>query len=362
MAQSRRQLTPFNLSFLDIMSCGFGAAILLFLIIKHNIDTDTSITVNTPDLASEVSLLEEEILVGEKDLAKLKSAIEEIEHQLITTQTQARHISAEMNAVDRIVDELLENAGNDQLDKLKAELKKLEQQKQTLQKQLDQSGDDAREFSGEGDRAYVTGLKLGGKRLLILIDSSASMLDATIVNIIRRRNMSDDKKRNAPKWTHAVRIVEWLSAKFPLDSQFQIYSFNTDTNALLSNTKGQWLDVSDKDKLNAAISSLKMLVPADGTNLQQVFNAANQLNPKPDNIYLITDGLPTRNSRAARNTTISGKERLKLFSEAIDKLPQRTPLNVILIPLEGDPYAPIAYWRLARATQGSFMSPSYDWP
>ena len=35
MAHKRRSLDPVSLSFLDVMSCGFGAMILLFLILKH---------------------------------------------------------------------------------------------------------------------------------------------------------------------------------------------------------------------------------------------------------------------------------------------------------------------------------------
>lgn len=122
------------------------------------------------------------------------------------------------------------------------------------------------------------------------------------------------------------------------------------------------MNVRDKDKLDGAIETLTRLIPAQGTNLEKAFIAAAQLNPKPDNIYLITDGLPTLGSRSSRKTTISGEDRLKLFNKAVDRLPKRTPVNTILTPIEGDPHAAITYWRLARATQGSFMSPSKDWP
>ena len=37
MARKKRGFTTFNLSFLDIMSCGFGAVVLVFLIIDHSI-------------------------------------------------------------------------------------------------------------------------------------------------------------------------------------------------------------------------------------------------------------------------------------------------------------------------------------
>ena len=82
----------------------------------------------------------------------------------------------------------------------------------------------------------------------------------------------------------------------------------------------------------------------------------------PDNIYLITDSLPTQGAKPIRGATISGKERLKLFNNAIKSLPRGSPVNVILSPMEGDPEAANAFWQLSQLSQGSFMSPTEDWP
>ena len=60
---AERRFTTFNLSFLDIMSCGFGAVVLVFLIIDHAIEVESE-ELNT-DLMSEVNLLEEEVLRGQ---------------------------------------------------------------------------------------------------------------------------------------------------------------------------------------------------------------------------------------------------------------------------------------------------------
>ena len=79
-------------------------------------------------------------------------------------------------------------------------------------------------------------------------------------------------------------------------------------------------------------------------------------------MYLITDGLPTRGSRTIRGTTITGKQRLNLFTRAVKQMPGGVPVNIILAPLEGDPEAAFAYWRLAMSTDGSFLIPSEDWP
>jgi len=32
------------------------------------------------------------------------------------------------------------------------------------------------------------------------------------------------------------------------------------------------------------------------------------------------------------------------------------------MPLEGDPSAAAVFWQLAQYTQGSFLTPSKDWP
>jgi hypothetical protein len=53
---------------------------------------------------------------------------------------------------------------------------------------------------------------------------------------------------------------------------------------------------------------------------------------------------------------------MELFNEAIEVLPSGIPVNIILMPLEGDPSAAAAYWQLAQFSQGSFLTPSDDWP
>ena len=360
--RNRRLLTPFSLSFLDIMSCGFGSVVLLFLIIKHNVDTNTIIPVDTRDQTSEVMLLEEEILEGRKNLAKTRNTISEIDEQLVEAQGMARRIMEKIQETRSLAEQLSDTTSAVELDRLKLNIKELEEQKKQLQEEVRDTGDDVRRLVGDGNREYLTGLKLGGKRILILLDVSGSMLDDTIVNIIRIRNMRDGIKRNAPKWVQTLRMVDWLTAGFPRDSQYQVYVFNTKTQAALPGQEGKWLDVGNKADLNSVIEALGKIVPEGGTNLENAFAAIGKLRPRPDNVYLITDGLPTRGSRTIRGTTITGKQRLNLFTRAIKQMPGGVPVNVILAPLEGDPEAAFAYWRLAMSTDGSFLIPSEDWP
>jgi hypothetical protein len=214
---------------------------------------------------------------------------------------------------------------------------------------------------GDGDRQYLTGLKVGGRRILFLVDGSASMLADTIVNAVRRRLLPAPDRLRADKWRKAVRTVDWLTTQAPRDAQVQVYVFNTAARAAVPGTDGAWIPARDP-KVSQAIANLRGTAPEGGTSLETAFAAIAALNPAPDNIVLLTDGLPTQGAVPPRERTVSGKDRLRLFDRAIRLLPRGVPVNVILYPMEGDPMAAPAFWKLAIATNGSFMTPSRDWP
>lgn len=356
---NKRKFSTFSLSFLDIMSCGFGAVILVFLIIRHDVNTQTD-PVDTK-LAAEVNLLNQEVIEGQENLVEVKNTLSLLNQEFVETNGLARRINDDVSAIDNMIIKLDQASDEQQILELEQKLKKLVLSKKALEEQ-EKEGNDARRFSGQGERQYLTGLKLGGARILILLDTSASMLDSSIVNVIRRRNMPNTIKQQAPKWQRAIKAVEWLIAKFPLDSQFQLYGFDTDVVAAAPSTANRWLNISDQNQLNQVVQGLHKLVPAGGTNLNEAFRAISSLDPLPDNIILLTDSLPTIGAEPSSSNTITGKQREALFEEALTSLPQGIPVNVLLWPMEGDPIAASAFWRLAQYTSGSFMSPSLDWP
>ncbi len=168
----------------------------------------------------------------------------------------ARRIMEKRAETRALAEQISKTTSAVELYRLKLNLKQLEEQKKQLQEEARETGDNVRRLVGEGNREYLTGLKLGGKRILILLDVSGSMLDDTIVNVIRIRNMRDGIKRNAPKWVQALRMVEWLTARFPMDSQYQVYVFNAATRPLLPGKSGNWLDVSNRAETDALIKAL----------------------------------------------------------------------------------------------------------
>lgn len=359
-----RAVNVFSLSFLDIITCGLGAIILLFVVV--NAKSATQRQTVTLDLRSEVDRLEQQMLEGQKDLLEARNAMEQTEADLVRMQGLSRRViqilqEKKTELADRQDDTLASKA---HIQKLKADLKSLEEELKRLKagaRTQDDLGSRLRKFPGQGDRHYLTDLKMGGRRIFILVDASASMLDETVVGVIRRRNLNTREKVKSAKWQQVVATVNWLITQLPQTSQFQAYTFNETAAPLLQGTQGRWLDAGNVEQLNQSADNMRTVVPEKGTSLLNAFGALQAIKPAPDNIFLLTDGLPTMGSDRPWRKRVSSQKRLSLFKEAVRKLP-RVPVNIILFPMEGDPLAADAFWRLAKNSRGSFFSPSKDWP
>ena len=363
---ARRKTEVFSMSFLDVICCGFGAVVLFYTLIAAQAGVERE--KSNVDMQSEVDLLEQEVLEGYMNLTVIKNSLEETTKEAARTEGLADRILTES---EQIRVQLADAEGTtlsrrEAIEKLKADLKALEEgtrRREGGAQSPGAPGNRVRGFLGQGDRQYLTGLKVGGERVFVLIDVSASMLDETVVNVLRMRNMSDTRKLLSEKWQRAMGTVDWLLAQVQPTSKFQIYAFNTTAEPLVKDSAGKWLDGSDAELLNEATTALRQRVPKDGTSLENAFAAIAAMNPRPDNVILVTDGLPTQGVSAPLiRKTVDGEERLKLFERAMARYPRDIPLNVILLPMEGDPSAPAAYWVASRNTGGSFLSPAKDWP
>ncbi len=362
---ARRNPNVFSLSFLDAITCGFGAVILFYMVINATVGLRAGRL--TGDLAGEVDRLEREVLEGTKNLVELRNAVDVLDQE----EADAAGLARRLLATIREIEEELATfdaetlAARESLNKLQTDLKSLEESTKRLSASLpsdETPGDRLRSFVGDGDRQYLTGLKVGGERILILVDTSASMLGETIVNIVRLRNLPPERRVRAAKWRRTVDTVDWLAAQLPRDSRFQIYSFSESARPVLADSGRSWLDGGDREELDRAVAAVRALVPADGTNLERALDVIHRLSPRPDNVILLTDGLPTLDSASSRRGTVSARQRLKIFNRSIQRLPRDVPFNVILLPIEGDPMAASAFWKLAMATRGSMLSPPDDWP
>lgn len=363
MARKTREFTTFSLSFLDIMCCGFGAVLLIFLLMNHAVDARVE-AVNE-NLLAEVDLLDEDVTEGSLGLVRLRNTLSDLDERMAEAQGLATRIAEDTERYEAQIEARMREGFSDssEFEALKAELLALETEvKELRQSARDNRGTNARAFIGEGNRQYLTGLNLGGHNIAILLDASASMLSDKLVQIIRLRNMGESTQRRAEKWTRSLDTVDWLTAQLPVGSKYQVITFNTQARAALQGTEGKWLEAANQAQLADVGSALRKITPGGGTSLENAFLALHKLSPPPDNIFLITDGLPTQGATAPRGNKVSGPERQRLYAQAVRQLPNRVSVNIILAPMEGDPMAAAEFWQLAMATRGALLMPSRDWP
>jgi transcriptional regulator with XRE-family HTH domain len=356
---ARRKATTFSMSFLDVISCGFGAVVLFYTIISAQAGL-YRIKENT-DLTADSRRLEQEVLDGYKHLAELRNALDSTE----TRKDRAAGMSREILEKLKLTEQELSRYENDtlarreSLERLKADLKQLEEGTRRLRETAPPESVPAPQ-----DVEQLVTLKVDGRHVLVLVDASASMLDETLVNIIRMRNMPPERRIESAKWKQAVNTVEWVTARLPPSTQFQIYAFDTAARPVVEGTGGRWLSVKDAGQVEAAIQALRRTAPTGGSSLQNAFSVIRKLDPQPDNVILVTDGLPTQGEKPPlMRTLVSMEQREDLMQDAVKSLPPSPPpVNTVLLPMEGDPSAPIYFWRLARATNGGLLSPAKDWP
>lgn len=363
---ARRKTEVFSMSFLDCITCAFGSVVLVYTLI--NAQGGLRRTTESQVKQAEVSKMEEQVLEGYQHLVALRNSLVQTDQDTVRTEGLGTRVLSETERIKlQLADADKETLSRrEAIERLKADLKSLEEGARRLEgatKDASATGTRVRGFIGTGDRQYLTGLRVGGQHILLLVDVSASMLDETVVNVLRMRNMSEGRKLMSDKWRRTLSTVDWLASQMPLEAQFQLYAFNTRTWALQPGSDGKWLKSNDPNAMSEALAQLRKTVPGDGTSIENAFIAMNALNPRPDNVIMITDGLPTQGpTPPLMRKTIEGDARLKLFERAFAKYPRNVPFNVILMPMEGDPMAPSAFWLAARSTGGSFMSPSKDWP
>ncbi len=241
MARRRRRDTNiFSLSLLDCICCGFGALILFHMIIASRsgrLQRDTSQV-----LQAEVDKRQEEVLEGHERLVEIRNTFREIEEKRKAAQGLSTRVIETLKQIEQelAIYEARTVATREHVNKLKADLKSLEEGAKRLSggvKSEEVPGRNVRSFTGDGDRQYLSGLKVGGKRIFLLVDTSASMLAEDIVNAVRRRHFPPETRVRARKWRQAVKAVDWLAAQLPREAQYQIYGFDTGARPIVAGTR-----------------------------------------------------------------------------------------------------------------------------
>lgn len=345
------------------MSCGLGAVVLVFMLVKHNVDKKEL-------QANQGQETQAEILRGElnaltRQERDLRQSIAGKDSESKAVEARIRQISAKLSQIQKVLDTKQKTVQD--------KSKNLADLKKTVENIDAKKTSDVINDQNKGEENYLIGLKVEGKKIAILLDSSSSMTDAILLDVIRRKNGTNREKRSGPKWERTQRIVRWLLARLPKESQVQVISFNSSARPL--GGKG-WKSSRDAGAMTTLINEVDALVPEGPTNLQSGLEVITDISPS--NIYLITDGLPTMgnsnykslnpfsdcNALWGRSNTISGPCRLMLFSHTIKSSAPKSgaTVNVILLPIEGDPAASAAYWSWTALSGGLLIAPADSWP
>jgi len=342
------------------MACGLGAIILIFMIVKQHIDQPSS---DAP--TSQAQLLQADLTDLQQQQATLQQAISQLD---ANTQSEMNSLRQNQTTVANLNTQISQTS--DIVKRKRTELSSIKNQLKNAPKA---NTDDLIKNDLGGEENYIMGIKVEGRKILFLIDSSASMTDETLINIIRRKNSSNRNKQQGPKWQRTKRIVRWLVARAPKESQISVLAYNQKVHMLGGNN---WFKSRDSNSINKVYSDLNKLIPSGSTHLQAGLQQARALHPT--NIYLITDGLPTAgpsrysslnpfsscSSLLGKSNTISGICRVKLFRQSVNESAPRqgVTVNVILLPIEGDPQAAPEYWAWTASTGGLLISPAQSWP
>ncbi len=352
----RRNNYVLGLSLLDVMACGLGAVLLLFLIIKHNTGTLAAQEAKV-NVASQVATLEALQAQKEDFLSEIElySKMQEIQNEAKS------ELQKERTAKKKILEQLQKEI--DKETKKKASL-----EKQVAAQQPKQTTSVVEDIQ-RSEEQYLIGMKVEGRKIVILVDHSASMTDNKLIDVIVRKERSNAHKRNGPKWQRTIRTAKWLLNRLPNNSEVAVVTFNESAKIL---NHGKWTSSRDASGIQKLFDEIGELIPSGATNLEAGLDAVSKRLPQTTNIYVITDGLPTKGKGSIKlfqgcqfvKNTISGECRLKLFNSAAANFlsGKRRVVNVILLPLEGDPDAAHAYWSFAALTGGRMLAPATGWP
>ncbi len=354
----RRSADGFNLAFLDVMACGLGAVILIFMLVKFHAQTAIP-SDEIERLKSELEQLtsQQQALNNEVNNASAENAKKSSEVALTKDQIEALIKEAQDN--QKSVDEKLYALANLETAAAAAAPKQV---------------DDAITLQGSGEENYLLGLKVEGSHIGILVDYSASMTEERLADIISRKLDSDAQKQSAAKWQRTLRTARWLLARVPKTAKVAMVAFNEKAESLGAKPV---VSANNESDLQAISTELSKLIPNNGTNLQLALKKIVEVNPSMTNLYIITDGLPTladpsdkelTRSRRCRSfggksETITGECRALLFNRSHQSAGLgNVEVNVILLPLEGDPDAAHMYWTWTSNTGGLTLTPADSWP
>ncbi len=336
------------------MSCGLGAVILVFMLVKQKV---AEAPAEIDNLKKDISTLEQVRDESQQRLDEIRQTL--AKENIDITSMRVKLVAKRADLSEKNANLLSASAG---LDTLKKNITKIKVPKKQ----------DVIESNQVNEEEYLLGLKIEGRKIAILVDVSASMTNQKLIDIIRTKSSSDKTKVNAPKWVRTRRILEWMLARLPKYSDIVVIGFSDKAKQFGGSG---WMKASNAGSIKSILNDANATVPQGSTNLQKGLDAVKKFSPT--NLYVITDGLPTKgesrfaslnpfsscSSLTGSAKTISGECRKRLFRQTIIESGRLgAQVDVLLLPIEGDPEAAYEYWAWASSQGGIMISPAGNWP
>ena len=322
------------------MACGLGAVILLFFVLDFDEPGQDS---NTPT-----------VIATRIDDSQNLSA----EYQRLTAEKEMK--TARLEAMVKTVSDSV-------VDLLQTDLATI--------KIIEEPEPPVLPKSSHNKPSQLIGLPISGNKILIALDTSASMAHVKLVEIISSiADASGERLEKGLKWKQAKQIVRWLIEQAPQSSSIRTIGYSDSVTF----SDSSWNKT--KDALEIYNSKIEAIIPRSGTSLAVALEHIKSSSYQPSDIYLITDGLPTLSGKNSplftlnqmvkgcfkprkSNTFVSGNCRRMLFQSAVSDFQKesRSRVHVILLPLEGDPEAAHLYQHWTNVSGGTVLSPAASW-
>ncbi len=197
MRITRRGFEPISIAFLDVITCGFGAIILLLMIAKFGDPPETE-PVDDPRIG-QISALQRELFAQQRRGDELSAALAATSSQLLTWESERQRLEDDIARAARKADKLHDSAARNA--EVAGQLK-VAQQSLT---------DEMRRLYAQRDRVrtdLVGGIPIDSEYIVFIIDTSGSMFRYAWPKVI---NQIVDTLRVYPK-VKGIQIMNDMGA------------------------------------------------------------------------------------------------------------------------------------------------------
>jgi len=259
--RKRRDMETFNLSFLDVVCCGFGAVILLLVITK--IYEPVTIQKSQEELQKLIVTLEQELNLIRGESTVLNQTLTEVREQLSENDEQKNRLTGDLSELQGEF-----TASKALADEKTAEMSGLLSAKQSMTEVMRRLLKDYR----PEDETTVGGIPVDSEYIIFVIDTSGSMYQGP--------------------WNLVIQKITETLAVYPKLKGIQV--LNDEGEYMFSSYAGRWIPDSPSIRKNIT-SRLQYWSPySDSSPVEGITEAINTFyaGDKQISIYVFGDDFP----------------------------------------------------------------------